>query len=65
MRRRDFYLTEKQNDFLEKFDELSVSEHIRRAIDGYIQQLQPSRTSSSASVLKTSMNLPGGEKNSK
>lgn len=38
MRRRNFYLTNEQNSALEKMSELSVSEHLRRAIDEYIEK---------------------------
>lgn len=36
MIRRNFHLTEDQNEFLESLDELPVSEHLRRAVDDYI-----------------------------
>lgn len=41
MKRKNFYLTEEQASFLENIDDLSVSEHIRRAIDEYIEKRKP------------------------
>lgn len=49
MKRRNFYLKEEQNDFLKNIDELTVSEHIRRAIDEYIKELQQLKVSISKS----------------
>ena len=40
MIRKNFYLTSEQDVFLKKRKELSESEHIRRAIDEYIQKLR-------------------------
>lgn len=39
MIRKNFYLTVEQNKFLKKQKDLSVSEHIRRAIDEYIAKI--------------------------
>lgn len=36
MIRKNFYLTEKQSKQLEEMNGLTISEHIRRAIDEYI-----------------------------
>jgi len=38
MIRKNFYLTQEQNVFLKKQKELTVSEHIRRAIDEYMDK---------------------------
>lgn len=47
--RRNFYIGIQQNNFLESQKDLSVSEHIRRAIDQYIEKLTLQKTSASAS----------------
>lgn len=39
MIRKNFYLTVEQNAFLKKQKALTVSEHIRRAIDEYIGKI--------------------------
>lgn len=39
MIRKNFYLTTEQNAFLKKQKDLSVSEHIRRAIDEYTAKI--------------------------
>ena len=39
MVRKNFYLTVEQNSFLKKKKSLTVSEHIRRAIDEYIERM--------------------------
>ena len=57
MIRKNFYLTREQNDFLKKTNQLSVSEHIRRAIDEYILKIRTSDVSMSLS--------PGGTHESK
>ena len=49
MIRKNFYLTREQNDFLKKTNQLSVSEHIRRAIDEYILKIRTSDVSMSKS----------------
>jgi hypothetical protein len=36
MIRKNFYITKEQGDFLRKQKDLTVSEHIRRALDEYI-----------------------------
>lgn len=40
MIRKNFYLTEDQAEFLKKRKDLTVSEHIRRAIDEYISKIR-------------------------
>lgn len=40
MIRKNFYLTEEQATLLKKKKNLSVSEHIRRAIDEYISRMR-------------------------
>ena len=48
MIRKDVYLTSEQASFLESQD-LSLSEHIRRAIDDYIDKLKALKVSASKS----------------
>jgi len=50
MVRKNFYLTKEQNDFLRKKKTLTVSEHIRRAIDEYIDRMKPTVASTSPSA---------------
>jgi hypothetical protein len=38
-----FYITKKQKKALEDLNELSLSEHIRRAIDEYLARLRKER----------------------
>jgi hypothetical protein len=52
MLRTNVYLTEEQVSYLTSLKTLRVSEHIRRAIDGYIQQLKSIKVSSSSSPRK-------------
>lgn len=53
MIRKNFYITLEQDDFLQKHTDLTVSEHIRRAIDAYMQKFTPkSSTSPSKNVKK-------------
>lgn len=47
MVRRNFFLTLDQDAILKKMDALSVSEHIRRAIDEYIKRHQDSKVTTS------------------
>ncbi len=49
MLRKNFYITERQYSFLEKVNEITVSEHIRRAIDEYIVKLMNQTASVSPS----------------
>lgn len=55
MIRKNFYLTVEQNDFLKKFKGLTVSEHIRRALDEYI-----ARHASDTAVQSPSQKTKGG-----
>ena len=48
MNRKDIYLTDEQVTFLEKLTG-TVSEHVRRAIDHYINTIKGDKTSSSKS----------------
>lgn len=52
--RKTFNMTRGQEDFLEGLDDLSVSEHLRRAIDEYIarKRKELTKVSSSPSQLK-------------
>lgn len=50
MIRKNFYLTEEQAAFLKHKKDISVSEHIRRAIDEYIEKLKNNSSSVSPSV---------------
>lgn len=52
MIRKDVYLNEYQIKTLEERKELLFAEHIRRAIDDYIQKLTPERAVSSVSQKK-------------
>ena len=49
MHRVNFYLTEEQLKILKTLDNLSISEHIRRALDEYLQKLNIQNTSVSLS----------------
>jgi len=49
MIRKNFYLTTEQNAFLKKQKDLTVSEHIRRAIDEYIAKKQNKNATTSPS----------------
>ena len=49
MKRFALYLTKEQFDFLKNFDSLSVAEHIRRAVDFYIELKRPVEVSPSLS----------------
>lgn len=51
MLRKEFYITEEQQAFLEVLGEISVSEHIRRALDEYIER-RKDKPSTSASKMK-------------
>ena len=50
MIRKNFYLTKEQNDFLKNKKSLTVSEHIRRAIDEYIEKMRSSTAVTSPSA---------------
>ncbi len=52
MIRKNFYLTEKQVTILKEFNELSISEHIRRAIDEYIKRKLKEKLDVSKSMSK-------------
>ena len=56
MQRVNIYLKESHLQFLKELNELSASEHIRRALDQYIDKLQPVKASASLSKKK------GGDK---
>jgi aminopeptidase N len=43
MKRINIYITQKQKEALEALNELSLSEHIRRAIDEYLARLAKER----------------------
>lgn len=43
MIRINIYITKKQKEVLEALNELSLSEHIRRAIDEYLARLSKER----------------------
>lgn len=49
MKRFSFFLKESPVKLLKSIDDLSLSEHIRRAIDDYIMKLRPSKESASDS----------------
>jgi len=49
MVRRNLYLTEEQVTFLESLENITLSEHIRRAVDTYIQELKGLNVSASES----------------
>ena len=50
--RKNFYFSSEQLEYLEIFDRISVSEHIRRAIDEYIDKLKMLYVSTSQSKRK-------------
>ena len=50
MIRKNFYLTEKQSNILKKMKDLTISEHIRRAIDDYIVKRANQNATQSPSV---------------
>ncbi len=52
MLRRNIYVSQEQTDFLKTLTNINVSEHIRRAIDEYIQKLKTTNVSASASKQK-------------
>ncbi len=47
MIRKNYYLTKDQDLFLQSLKGLSISEHIRRAIDEYIERLNTLKVSRS------------------
>lgn len=52
MVRRNVYVTPSQIEFFLSLDTLTISEHIRRAIDEYIERLKITKVSASASKRK-------------
>lgn len=50
MIRKSFYLTQRQALYLRTKNELTLSEHIRRAIDQYIADLELKNASTSPSI---------------
>ena len=52
MKRINIYLSESQIDFLKDLNELSISEHVRRSLDLYINKLKPDKSSASLSERK-------------
>lgn len=54
MVRTNIYLTEKQHDFLNSgIESIKASEHIRRAIDEYIQRMTAIKSSASTSSISS------------
>ena len=49
MVKKHLYLDEEQVLYLELLDSLSLSEHVRRAIDDYIDRIKATNVSASAS----------------
>jgi len=49
MKLRTLYLDEKQDKILKEMNSITVSEHIRRAIDAYIKELTKLKVSTSRS----------------
>ena len=49
MVRKNLFLKQSQVDILNKVNELSFSEHVRRAVDEYIDKIQIMRVSGSMS----------------
>lgn len=39
-RRRNLHITQSQNDTLERWHEFSVAEHVRRALEQYIDRMK-------------------------
>lgn len=39
-RRRNLHITQSQNDTLEQWHEFSVAEHVRRALEQYIERMK-------------------------
>lgn len=52
MIRKNFYLTEEQSKQLKRMKDLTVSEHIRRAVDEYIAKRMNQNATVSPSVIK-------------
>jgi len=50
MLRKNFYITKEQIDFLKKDSGLTVSEHIRRALDEYITRKKNQSSTTSPSI---------------
>jgi hypothetical protein len=51
LRRKNLYYDEEQIKFLESLDTLSVSEHLRRAVDEYIAKFKPSAVLSESKII--------------
>ena len=51
MLRKNFYITKEQIDFLKKDSGLTVSEHIRRALDEYITRKKNQNATTSLSQI--------------
>jgi archaellum component FlaD/FlaE len=51
MQRKNVFLNDKQISFLLENKELNISDHIRRALDEYIERLKSERATSSASKI--------------
>lgn len=52
MKRFNIYIKESQSEFLKNINELSLSEHIRRAIDQYINNINKLKDGSSSASKK-------------
>ena len=61
MLRRSIYLKESQVTILNNLDEMKLSEHVRRAVDQYIDKIQYERVSASASERKNEPNYTTGQ----
>jgi GMP synthase PP-ATPase subunit len=56
MDRINLYISEKQLTYLKKLSDISLSEHIRKAIGEYIERLESNKVSSSPSKYAKSNN---------
>ncbi len=52
MVRRSFYITLNQVNFLGNLSNITISEHVRRALDEYIDKLREDKSSASLSKKK-------------
>jgi len=52
MIRKHVYFKDSQIDFFENFNGLTFAEHVRRAVDQYIDKLRPGKSSASLSNKK-------------
>ena len=59
MLRKNIYLSETQYETLSSFSVISISEHIRRAIDDYIVKITHQNATTSLSEQKAGENLNG------